>query len=31
MTVFVKPTVPEPLLTVVDKGNDVIGGNIPVT
>jgi hypothetical protein len=30
-TIFVKPTVPEPLLTVVDKGKDVIGGDILVT
>jgi hypothetical protein len=30
-TVFVKPTVPEPPLIVVGKGNDVIGGDIPAT
>jgi len=30
-TVFVKLTVPKPPLTVVDKGKDVIGGDIPVT
>jgi hypothetical protein len=30
-TVFVKSTVPEPPLTIVDKGNDVIGGDIPIT
>jgi len=29
--VFVKPTIPEPLLTVVDKGKDIISGDIPVT
>jgi len=30
-TVFVKPTVPEPPLTVVDKRKDIISGDIPVT
>jgi hypothetical protein len=30
-TVFVRPTVPEPPLTVVDKGKDIISGDIPVT
>jgi hypothetical protein len=30
-TVFVKPTVPEPPLTVVDKGKDIISGDILVT
>jgi hypothetical protein len=30
-TIFVKPTVPEPPLTVVDKGKEVIGGDIPLT
>jgi hypothetical protein len=30
-TVFVKPTVLGPPLTVVDKGNEVIGGDISVT
>jgi hypothetical protein len=30
-TVFVKPTVHEPPLTVVDKGKDVIGEDIPIT
>jgi hypothetical protein len=30
-TVFVKPAVPEPPLTVVEKGNDVIGGDTPIT
>jgi hypothetical protein len=30
-TVFVKPIVPELPLTVMDKGNDVISGDIPVT
>lgn len=29
-TVFVKPTVPEPPLTIMDKGRDVIGGDIPI-
>jgi hypothetical protein len=29
--VFVKPTVPEPPLTVMNKGNDIIGGDIPGT
>jgi len=29
--VFVKPTVPEPPLIVVDKGKDIINGDIPVT
>jgi hypothetical protein len=29
--VFVKPSVPEPPLTIVDKGKDVIGGDIPIT
>jgi hypothetical protein len=29
--VFVKLTVPEPPLTIVDKGKDVIGGDIPIT
>jgi hypothetical protein len=31
MTVFVQPTVPKPPLTAVDKGKDVIGGDIMVT
>jgi hypothetical protein len=30
-TVFVKPIVPEPPLIVVDKGKEVIGGDIQVT
>jgi hypothetical protein len=30
-TVFVKPTVPEPPLTIMDKGKNVIGGDIPIT
>jgi len=30
-TIFVKPIVPEPPVTVVDKGNDIIGGDIPIT
>jgi hypothetical protein len=30
-TVFVKPTVPESSPTVVDKGKDIINGDIPVT
>jgi hypothetical protein len=30
-TVFVKPIVPEPPLTIVDKGKDVIGEDIPIT
>jgi hypothetical protein len=30
-TVFVKPIVLEPPLTIVDKGKDVIGGDIPIT
>jgi hypothetical protein len=30
-TIFVKPIVLEPPLTVMDKGKDVIGGDIPVT
>jgi hypothetical protein len=30
-TVFVKPTVPKPPLTVVDKGKEVIGEDILVT
>jgi hypothetical protein len=30
-TVFVKPTVPEPPPTVVDKGKDIISGDVPVT
>jgi len=30
-TVFVKPTVPEPPLIVVDKGKDIISGDILVT
>jgi hypothetical protein len=29
--VFVKPTVPEPPLTTMDKGKDIISGDIPVT
>jgi hypothetical protein len=28
-TVFVKPTVPEPLTNYVDKGKEVIGGDVP--
>jgi hypothetical protein len=28
-TVFVKPTVPEPPPTYVDKGKEVIGGDVP--
>jgi len=28
-TVFVKPTVPEPPTTCVDKGKEVIGGDVP--
>jgi len=31
VTVFVKPTVPEPPLTVMEKGNDVIDEDISVT
>jgi hypothetical protein len=31
MTVFVKPIVHEPPFTVVDKGKDIISGDIPVT
>jgi hypothetical protein len=30
-TVFVKPTIPEPPPTVVDKGKDIINGDLPVT
>jgi hypothetical protein len=30
-TVFVKPTVPEPLPTVMDKGKDKINGDVPAT
>jgi hypothetical protein len=30
-TIFVKPTVPEPPPTVVDKGKDKINGDVPVT
>jgi len=30
-TVFIKPTVPEPLATVVDKGKDKINGDLLVT
>jgi hypothetical protein len=30
-TIFVKPIVSEPSLTIVDKGNDIISGDIPVT
>jgi len=30
-TVFVKPTVPEPPLTVMEKGKDIISGDIPIT
>jgi len=30
-SVFVKATLPEPPLTIVDKGKDVIGGDISVT
>jgi hypothetical protein len=30
-TVFVKPVVPEPPLTVVDKGKNIISGDVPVT
>jgi hypothetical protein len=30
-TVFVKPTVPEPPLTIMDKGKDVISGDIPIS
>jgi len=30
-TVFVRPTIPESPLTVVDKGKDIINGDIPVT
>jgi hypothetical protein len=30
-TVFVKPTIPKPPLTVVDKGKDIISGDIPIT
>jgi len=30
-TVFVKPTVSNPPPTVVDKGNDIINGDLPVT
>lgn len=30
-TIFVKPTVPEPPLTIVDKGKDIIRGDIPIT
>jgi len=30
-TVFVKPTVPEPPLTIMNKGKYVIGGHIPIT
>jgi hypothetical protein len=30
-TVFVKPTVPEPPPTVVDKGKDIINGDVPIT
>jgi hypothetical protein len=30
-TVFVKPTVPEPLPTVMDKGKDKINGDVPIT
>jgi hypothetical protein len=29
-TTFVKPTIPDPPLTIVEKGNDVIGGDIPI-
>jgi hypothetical protein len=29
--VFVKPTISEPSLTVVDKGMDIIGGDILIT
>jgi hypothetical protein len=29
-TIFTKPIVPEPPLTIVDKGKDVIGGDIPI-
>jgi hypothetical protein len=30
-TVFIKPTVPKPLTTVMDKRKEVIGGDIPAT
>jgi hypothetical protein len=30
MTVFVKPIVPKLPLKIVDKGKDVIGGDIPI-
>jgi hypothetical protein len=30
-TIFVKPTVLEPPLTVMDKGKDIISGDISVT
>jgi hypothetical protein len=30
-TIFVKPTVPDPPPTVVDKGMDIINGYLPVT
>jgi len=30
-TVFAKPTFPEPPPTVVDKGKDIINGDLPVT
>jgi hypothetical protein len=30
-TVFVKATVPKPPPTVVDKGKDIINGDIPIT
>jgi len=30
-TVFVKPTIPKPPFTVVDKGKDIIGGDILIT
>jgi hypothetical protein len=30
-TVFVNPTAPKPLPTVVDKGKDIISGGVPVT
>jgi hypothetical protein len=30
-TIFVKPTILEPLLTIVDKGKDIISGDISIT
>jgi hypothetical protein len=30
-TVFVKPTVPEPPPTVMDKGKEKINGDVPIT